>query len=305
MAQNQLARKSLSFSRRNRLAALGALLVFATAYAGTPLIPANPNPAQDAGLSHSREEERAKIRIVHLKRLDDRINIEQKALQEHCRYESDISTAPPAKRIVLTFDDGPEPGQTERILDTLKKYDIHGVFFMIGAKMQQHPELVDKVNAAGHQIIGNHSWRHPNFHDISPGEQISEVSRTEETAPGNIVPRLFRYPYGNSSCETNDYLHAHGYRIVGWHVDSCDWSYDKAGEVDAKEALSCGVLPQFRKDFVGHVISALRAHNGGIVLMHEIHPNTLKKLDEIIVSMLADGFVFAAVDDPDFQTSLR
>jgi peptidoglycan/xylan/chitin deacetylase (PgdA/CDA1 family) len=141
-------------------------------------------------------------------------------------------------------------------------------FFMIGTKMQSHPDLVKKVQVAGHLIIGNHSWSHPNFHDISPSEQIMEIVKAEEISGGSFTPRLFRYPYGNASCETNDYLHAHGYRIVGWHVDSCDWAYERTGEVDVKEALSCGVLPQYRKDFVGHVVSAVRAHNGGIVLIH-------------------------------------
>lgn len=256
-------------------------------------------------LLSSQEEESAKIRELHLKRLDDRLNIDPKILEEHCRYESDISTAPPAKRVVLTFDDGPEPGQTELILDTLKKYNIHAAFFMIGIKMQSHPELVEKVQAAGNLVIGNHSWSHPSFHDISAPEQVVEIAKAEEVFKGRLTPKLFRYPYGNSSCEANDYLHTHGYRIVGWHVDSCDWAYEKTGEVDVKEALSCGVLPQYRGDFVGHVVSAVRAHNGGIVLMHEIHPNTLKKLDEIIAALLADGFVFAAIDDPDFQSSLR
>ena len=77
----------------------------------------------------SREEESAKIREFHLKRLDDRLNVDPKILEEQCRYESDISTTPPAKRVVLTFDDGPEPGQTELILDILKKYNIYAAFF--------------------------------------------------------------------------------------------------------------------------------------------------------------------------------
>ena len=283
----------------------GTLLGCYVGCAGAQAISAAPASAPAASQIPSTEEERAKIRKHHLKRLDERLNLEPKILREHCRYESDISTAPPAKRVVLTFDDGPEPGQTELILDTLKKYDIRAAFFMIGTKMELHPDLVSKVQTAGHQVIGNHSWSHPNFHDISPVEQIEEVVKAEDAIKGSPGSKLFRYPYGNASCETNDYLHAHGYRIVGWHVDSCDWAYDKDSEVDVKEALSCEVLPQYRKDFVGHVVSAVRAHNGGIVLMHEIHPNTLKKLDEIIASILADGFVFGAIDDLDFQSSLR
>jgi peptidoglycan/xylan/chitin deacetylase (PgdA/CDA1 family) len=100
-------------------------------------------------------------------------------------------------------------------------------------------------------------------------------------------------------------VRARGYKIVGWHIDSCDWAFEKTGSVDIKEAISCGVLPQYRNDYVGHVVSAARARNGGIILMHEIHPNTIKKLEEIITQLRADGFVFGTILDEDFQQSLR
>ncbi len=176
---------------------------------------------------------------------------------------------------------------------------------MIGLKAQQHPELVAQVKSSGHHVIGNHSWDHPNFHDISVVAQIREVLRNEAVLAEEMRPKLFRYPYGNSSCETNQFLHSRGYRIVGWHVDSCDWAFDKDGSVDAKEALSCGVLPQHRGDYAGHVVSSVRAHNGGIVLLHEIHPNTVQKLDDIIVRIAAEGFIFGTIDEAAFQTSMR
>jgi peptidoglycan/xylan/chitin deacetylase (PgdA/CDA1 family) len=75
--------------------------------------------------------------------------------------------------------------------------------------------------------------------------------------------------------------------------------------VDAKEALSCGVLAQNRSNYVDHVVSTVRAHNGGIVLMHEIHPNTIKKLEEIIVRLKQEGFIFGSIEDPDISPSLR
>ena len=92
---------------------------------------------------------------------------------------------------------------------------------------------------------------------------------------------------------------------MGWHVDSCDWAFDANGGVDSKEALECGVLPAYRKDYVGHVLSALRAHRGGIVLMHEIHPNTLKSLEAIIEALLAAGYTFGSLKDEGFAGSLR
>jgi peptidoglycan/xylan/chitin deacetylase (PgdA/CDA1 family) len=64
-------------------------------------------------------------------------------------------------------------------------------------------------------------------------------------------------------------------------------------------------VAQNRSDFVGHVVSSVRGHNGGIGLLHEIHPNTVKRLDEIIVKLKEDGFAFGSIDEPEFALSLR
>jgi peptidoglycan/xylan/chitin deacetylase (PgdA/CDA1 family) len=254
---------------------------------------------------HSREEETAHIRHHHLKRLDEKLTSEPKLLEQSCKYESEISTKPPLKRVALTFDDGPEPVETEYILEVLNKHHITAAFFMIGEKAQRHPELVEKVRAAGHQLVGNHSWDHPNFHDISVEEQASQVLRNETQLGNALTPKLFRYPYGNSSCQTNELLRNRGYQIVGWHIDSCDWAFEKTGSVDLKEALSCGVIAQNHHDYIDHVVSAVRARNGGIILMHEIHPNTVRKLDEIVTQLIAEGFVFGSILDEDFAKSMR
>jgi len=258
-----------------------------------------------AGNGHSLEAETAAIRKHHLSRLNERLAIDPLVLHQTCRYESEISTAPPSKRVVLSFDDGPDPHQTEYILEILKKHDIGGTFFLIGEKAKLHPTLVAKIQEGGRHTIGNHSWDHPNFHEISVDQQASEVLRYEEEPATGPVKLLFRYPYGNSSCETNALLHSRGYRIVGWHVDSCDWAFDKSGSVDAKEAFACGVLAQNKNNYIEHVVSSVRAHNGGVVLMHEIHPNTIRMLEEIIVRLKQDGFVFGTIEDVNFAPSLR
>ena len=71
------------------------------------------------------------------------------------------------------------------------------------------------------------------------------------------------------------------------------------------EALSCGVASQFRSDFVGHVAAAVRARRGGIVLLHEIHPNTLAQLSQVIEEIRKDGFDFVRADDPRLAASMR
>ena len=277
-------------------------LVFAN-YACAQLPPENDGTDVNPTTHHAADT--AAIRLHRLRHLDAELNTDPLELRARCRYESEISSPPPAKKIALTFDDGPEPGQTEYILAVLKRHGIKATFFVIGEQVRKYPQLIALVASQGHHLIANHSWDHPNFHDITVPEQALEVEKTGLVLGPNVGKKYFRYPFGNSSCQTNQLLHATGYKIVGWHVDSCDWAFDKTGSVDAKEAATCGVLAQFHNDFVGHVLSAIRAHNGGIILMHEIHPNTLRKLDNIIQAALADGYSFDSLDSPEFEGSMR
>lgn len=116
---------------------------------------------------------------------------------------------------------------------------------------------------------------------------------------------LFRYPYGNSTCETNARVRTLGYRIVGWHVDSCDWGYDGPSGLTAAEALSCGVLAAYRHDFVGHVVASVRAHRGGIVLMHETQRISVDNLQALITALKSEGYRFSTPGAPEFTASLR
>lgn len=271
------------------------------------LIPASLHAEEqslpDSG--HSLKEETTKIKKHRMKKLEERVTVDETTLKEHCRFVSEIAAVPPAGEVVLTFDDGPEPGQTELILALLKKYLIPATFFMIGQKAEAHPDLVRQVTDTENTLIASHSWSHPNFHDIPVSEQQEEINKGLAIVNKENEYKLFRYPYGNSSCESNQLLKSLEYRIVGWHVDSCDWAFDHHGEVDAKEALSCGVLARNRKDYAEHVLSSIRAHNGGIILMHEIHPNTLKQLDGIIARLLNEGYRFKNLNDPGFQKALH
>ena len=255
--------------------------------------------------SHTLKEETQKIREHKLLKLKERLTSDEEMLKQHCRYESEIASPPPSKEIALTFDDGPSPVQTEFILSVLKKYKIPAGFFMIGEKVAAHPDLVKLVKDSGYGVIGNHSWSHPNFHDINSQEQMNEIEKSSSVLDSLNLQKLFRYPYGNSTCETNEQLKQLNQKIVGWHIDSCDWAFDHKGSVDLKEAITCGVLPQNRKNYVEHVISSVKAHQGGIILMHEIHANTLKNLDEIIQRLIEDGYVFKSLSDQQFQRFLH
>ena len=269
-----------------------------------PAPPASAASAVAAPADHAHQHA-IEVRAARVRGLAEKINRPPEELKQSCRFESDIATAPPAGLVSLSFDDGPEPGATEAILALLDKHQIPASFFLIAAKAQRHPELAALVKAHPLALVGNHSWSHPNFHDIAPPRQTSELERSDTTLAALEAPKLFRYPYGNSSCESNAQLQQLGYRIVGWHVDSCDWAFDKTGSIDPHEAKICGVDKANREHFVDHVVTALKARKGGIVLMHEIHPNTLAKLDTLIERLLAEGFKFAPLTDPAFEASLR
>lgn len=264
--------------------------------------------ALTAGALHgaqATELETAKIRHHHVSRLVDKLSAQPEDIERDCRYESEISTAPPVNTVALTFDDGPQPGETEHVLDVLAQHGISATFFMIGEKAERYPDLVARVRAAGHQVVANHSWSHPNFHELNLAQQTDEIVRGGSLLESTNAPKLFRYPYGNATCAGNALVRQRGYKIVGWHIDSCDWAYEKSGAVDAKEALTCGVLPQYRSDYVGHIVAAARARKGGIILMHEIHSRTVHQLENVIDQLLAAGFVFSTVTSPEFEGSLR
>jgi peptidoglycan/xylan/chitin deacetylase (PgdA/CDA1 family) len=283
------------------------MLPMPVALAQAETAPTTPLLAASAPRSHATSEEADGIRFHRMRRLDAKLSTEYDAARiqrESCRYESSIAVVPPPQRVALTFDDGPEPGQTEHILAVLRRHAVPATFFMIGEKAQRHPELVAAVHAEGVHHIGNHSWSHPNFHAISAEQQRKELQDTDLALRAAMGMKLFRYPYGNSTCETNRLLKSEGYATVGWHVDSCDWAFERTGTVDTREAMECSVLPQYHSHYVEHVVSAVRAHNGGVILMHEIHPNTVRQLEDIISRLEAEGFKFGALDEEVFAPSL-
>ncbi len=319
------------------LVLLGCALGMAQAQ---PTASAPPASAASASARALESEHTAHIRFTHMQNLRARMAPPPEALREQCRFESEISTLPPAGTVALSFDDGPEPGATEHILAVLAKHQVGATFFLIGEKAKAHPELVARILAQPGARVGGHSWSHPNFHHLSAAAQALEIERgdaalasvwlapvvpvaaaasavavTAESPSNGAAPaqpvataatrKLFRYPYGNASCEANAVLRERGYRIVGWHVDSCDWAFDGDGAVTPHEALSCGVMAPFRRDFLGHVVAAVRARRGGIVLLHEIHRNTVQQLDSLVQRLKDEGFRFVAADDPAYASDLR
>jgi len=289
-----------------RLLLSAILLLAAVPFARAQPAVAASAPASAASSAHTHAAHVEAMRRTHLVRLQEHLEKPEEELHRTCRFESDIATPPPEGVVALTFDDGPEPGHTEAILAVLARHKVPATFFLIAEKAKAHPELVEQARALPGAVIGNHSWSHPNFHDIPVAEQAREVDSADAQLHADLgATSLFRYPYGNSSCETNERVHTMGYRIVGWHVDSCDWAFDGPKGLTTSEALSCGVLPEYRHDFLGHVVASVRAHRGGVVLMHETHDISVDNLDALVTKLEAEGYRFATPAAPEFQASLR
>ena len=126
----------------------------------------------------------------------------------------------------LTFDDGPHPEYTPRLLDIMKRYEAHGTFFMIGEPAQKHPELVQRVAQAGH-AIGNHSWDHRFFPSL-PGRVRREQMRACEQALAPYGQRLFRPPYGAQSLASRFDALWLRYKVVTWNLEAKDWQDHEA-----------------------------------------------------------------------------
>ena len=121
----------------------------------------------------------------------------------------------------LTFDDGPHPEFTPRLLDILEKHQAHATFFMIGKTAQRHADLVRQVAQAGH-AIGNHSWDHPSFPLISGRERRAQL-RACEKAIAPYGQRLLRPPYGHQSVASRLDALWLGYQVVTWNLPGYDW----------------------------------------------------------------------------------
>ncbi len=121
----------------------------------------------------------------------------------------------------LTFDDGPHPVYTPRILDVLKEHNARATFFMVGRAAEAHPELVERVAEEGH-AIGNHSWDHPVLPLLGRRERHRQIRQCQKTL-GRYGTNLFRPPFGSQTRPLRWDLLSLGYCPVVWNVVGFDW----------------------------------------------------------------------------------
>ncbi len=187
------------------------------------------------------------------------------------------------KYIALTFDDGPDPQQTTKIMEVLKQYEAKATFFLVGDRVERFPEIVRQELQEGHEIA-NHSFRHPSFHSLSVDTLENELVKTQEAihrATGQ-EPVLFRPPGGYYNDTIIHLSKEHHLQMVlwSWHQDTNDWR-------------SPGV-----QRIVNKVLN--NARNGDIVLMHDFVHNsnqTSEALKIILPELKKRGYSFVTISE--------
>ena len=184
-----------------------------------------------------------------------------------------------SKAIALTFDDGPDPVWTPKVLEVLKKYDVKATFFCIGDKVEKHPQLVKMLIEEGH-IVGNHTYYHTSFFPLlSNKKMVAELQRCDE-AIKNITGEpvtLFRPPFGVTNPTIAAVVRKLGYKVIGWSIRSFDTVKSERGNV----------LKRILK----------KAHAGGVILMHDNLENSDWLVEQVIVHLQERGYEINRLDE--------
>ena len=201
--------------------------------------------------------------------------------------------------VALSFDDGPDPEWTPKVLDILKQKNVKGTFLMIGEQAQDNVSLMKRVMAEGHEI-GNHTWTHPDISDISPRQVQLELNLTERLFGSKlgVKPLFFRPPYSiDQEPDTNDQaapayqIQKMGYTIIGNKIDTGDWD---ERQKKTPQGITEDVLEQLQ------TMKAKPQFRGSIILLHDGGGDrsvTIATLPVLIDGLRAHGYVIEQVSD--------
>ncbi|MFG1262839.1 MULTISPECIES: polysaccharide deacetylase family protein [Xanthobacter] len=179
--------------------------------------------------------------------------------------------------IAMTFDDGPNPETTPRLLQILRERNIKVTFFVLGNMVAKHPEVLKMIADEGHEI-GSHSWSHPQLTRISQAAVDKELGNTSEAIfqVTGKRPIYLRPPYGSMKPSLRSYIEdKYGLTIVNWSVDPNDWKNRNSQAVH--DAIMAQVKP------------------GAIVLSHDIYATTVDAMPRILDELAAKGYKFATL----------
>ncbi|MGG1397273.1 polysaccharide deacetylase family protein [Bacillus salipaludis] len=186
------------------------------------------------------------------------------------------------KAVAITFDDGPNPIYTPQVLEIFSKAGGKATFFMIGEQIIANPAIVKRVWELGHEI-GNHTFTHPKLSELSPGECLEEIERTEkliEDLTGQ-KPIVFRPPYLDYSDETVSILEQKGYPMIGaLNLEAQDWDMPGA-EYILEKTRNC-------------------VRNGSILIFHDGYGDrsqTIEAVRTLVSELSSQGYKLVTVSE--------
>lgn len=193
------------------------------------------------------------------------------------------------KKIYLTFDCGYESGNTEMILDALKKHKAPATFFVVGNFLKSEPKLIQRMVEEGH-IVGNHTWSHPDMTKISTldafSKELSQVEELYKETTGKDMGKFYRPPQGKYNEENLKMAQELGYKTFFWSLAYVDWQQDQ--QPSKEEAFD---------KLLG------RIHPGAIVLLHNTSSTNGQIMDELLQKWEDMGYTFHSLEELVSQSS--
>lgn len=212
------------------------------------------------------------------------LDSEMRFLTEYNAVYGDQKAAEGGDKVIyLTFDAGYENGNVEKILNTLKKHNASGAFFVLENLIKRNPELIKRMNAEGH-LICNHTMTHPDMTKITDKAkfdlQLSGLNSLLKETCGIEMAKFYRPPEGRFSRDNLKYATELGYKTVFWSFAYADW--DNQHQPSEEEAL---------KKILDN------AHPGEIMLLHPTSKTNANILDRALTALEKDGYRFASLNE--------
>lgn len=196
------------------------------------------------------------------------------SLDSHYQNESGFNYQKEKKTIAFTFDDSPNKGKTEKLLQILNDNYAHATFFMLGDKMEYNEYLVDLVYKS-HNEIGTHTYHHQNLKRITKEEiktDFEEMNNLYHSITNDYL-KLFRPPYGI----VNKDMPLLNVSYIMWNIDTLDWKYRSSDYI------------------VNHVLD--HVSDGDIILFHDSYNSTVEAIEELIPLLIKRGYQIVSVSE--------
>lgn len=209
------------------------------------------------------------VLVIHM----DFLRAETEELPEHsCPLEDE-------KLVAMTFDDGPSPRTTIKILEILKEHDAKATFFVVGQNALKNQSLMQEIVKQGHEV-GNHSFSHVQLTRVSIGRVKNEIASTSKIIHESTgsAPVWFRPPYGSINKKIENVAEELGLKTILWTDDPRDWSR-KATAVSIENKV------------MGNLKS------GSVVLLHDNHSATIEALPVMLKKIKERGYKLVTVNE--------